>query len=235
MISVCMATYNGEKYLKNQLDSILSLLKEEDEVIVSDDGSLDKTINILNSYTDKRIKVFKNTDKKGVIGNFENAINKSSGDYIFLSDQDDVWVKGKVKRIIQELHKADLVISDAFIIDKNNVKQSKSFFELNKTKPGFINNIINGGYLGCAMAFKKEIKEYVLPFPKKIAMHDLWIGSLVSLKGDVAFIDDKLILYRRHDNNVSYSGEKSQIPFLNRIFYRLRLLVLVSLRFLESE
>ena len=89
MISVCMATYNGEKYLREQVGSILTQLGENDELVVSDDGSTDSTIDILKSYNDPRIKIFINTGRHGVNSNFENALRHADGDYIFLSDQDD--------------------------------------------------------------------------------------------------------------------------------------------------
>ena len=97
-ISVCIATYNGERYIREQLDSILSQLSLDDEVIISDDGSKDSTIEIISSYLDSRIKVFKNNGKHGYVGNFENALNHSSGDFIFLSDQDDIWELQKIEK-----------------------------------------------------------------------------------------------------------------------------------------
>lgn len=236
MVSVCMTTFNGEKYIRNQVDSILSELEVEDELIVSDDNSFDDTLKILNSYNDQRIKIYTNDNRKGIIGNFENAIKKSSGDYIFLSDQDDIWIKGKVEKTVTLLKKSDLVISDAYIIDENETKLNTSFFEVNNTKYGFFVNIIKSGYLGCAMAFKKEVKNYILPFPIKIPMHDLWIGSLVYLLGgDVTFSKEKMILYRRHGNNASYSGEKSKISYFNRIKYRFELLLLLVCRYLSQK
>lgn len=95
MISVCMATYNGEEYIKEQLESILCQLGEMDEIIISDDGSTDNTLNIIESYNDSRIKIHINTGKHGFVYNFENALQKAKGEYIFLSDQDDIWLPEK--------------------------------------------------------------------------------------------------------------------------------------------
>ena len=103
MISVCIATYNGEKYIKEQLDSILPQLKKLDEIIISDDKSKDKTLKIIKTLNDSRIKIFTNP-KKGLISNFENAITKSSGDYIFLSDQDDIWHENKIQFYLTVLY-----------------------------------------------------------------------------------------------------------------------------------
>ena len=106
MISVCIATYNGEKYLRKQLDSILNQLEYNDEVIISDDGSSDETLNIISSYNDKRIHVFHNKGEHGVVKNFENGLNHVLGDYIFLCDQDDIWKSNKVQVVLNELKDA---------------------------------------------------------------------------------------------------------------------------------
>ena len=112
MISVCMATFNGEKYIKEQIQSILNQLSLDDEVIISDDGSSDKTLEVINHINDKRIKVFTNTHKHGFTHNFENALNHANGEYIFLSDQDDIWAEEKVNKVMESLIYNDLVIHD---------------------------------------------------------------------------------------------------------------------------
>ena len=100
MISVCMASYNGEKYIKEQIDSILKQLSDEDELVISDDGSTDNTLSVIQSIHDKRIKLIHNQGEHGYSRNFENALKNSKGDYIFLSDQDDVWKDNKVETIL---------------------------------------------------------------------------------------------------------------------------------------
>lgn len=220
-ISVCMATYNGEKFIKEQLESILCQLGENDEVIISDDGSTDNTKYIIEAFKDKRIKFFKNSGPKGVVHNFENALNKSSGDYIFLSDQDDVWNKGKVDKVVYELQKCDLVLTDAYVVDSVGSIIHKSFFELNRSRKGFFKNIIKNSYLGCAMAFNRKTLEACLPFPSKIPMHDWWIGLIAEKKYKVVHISDKLINHRRHSNNTSFSGENSEYSFLTKLKFRL--------------
>jgi len=209
MISVCMATYNGEKYIAEQVKSILPQLGEGDELVVSDDGSTDNTIRILESFNDNRIKIFhhsKNSNNKHPFypptKNFENALAKANGDYIFLSDQDDIWVPDKVEKIIPYLKKDTLVISDAWIINENLEKQEK----LSKYMPykkGYFKNLCKCTTQGCRIAFTKNIKNFCLPFPNGVIIHDFWIRQLAELKFEVNYISEPLILYRRHSNNLS--------------------------------
>ena len=229
MISVCMATYNGEKFIKQQIDSILAQLNDEDELIISDDGSRDHTVEIIANYVDPRIKLFYNSTRHGVIPNFENALRQSQGDYIFLADQDDIWHPDKVKICVEELQKGNaLVLSDAIIIDENNNTISPSFFAERNTKMGFGHNFIKSSYMGCVMAFRRELLKIFLPFPKYIAMHDLWIGYIVELvKLPHCFLERKLHYYRRHGNNVT---GVAALSVWNRILYRLCTLACVCVR-----
>lgn len=220
-ISVCMATYNGGKYIKEQLDSILSQLNENDEVIVSDDSSTDNTVQIIKSFKDNRIKIFENQKFKSPIFNFENALNNATGDIIVLSDQDDIWKANKIETIKKYMHNYDLVLSDADIIDEKGNILHKSFYKLNGSKNGFIKNIVKNSYLGCTMAFNKKILDKSLPFPKDLPMHDWWIGLISEMYGKTYFIEDKLINYRRHGNNASPTGEKSKYSFFQKVIFRL--------------
>lgn len=224
MISVCIATYNGEKFLKEQLVSILSQLGNNDEIIISDDSSTDKTMLVVNSFNDKRIKIFENQSFSSPIYNFENAIKHAQGDYIFLSDQDDIWLSSKVERTLYYLKENDLVLSDCKIVDENLNVLNDSFFAMMSSRKGFFSNLIRNSYMGCCMAFKKEILDYILPFPKNLAMHDSWIGLSVELNGNSFFLNEPLILYRRHDNNASFTSKKSQYPLTYKIRYRLKLI-----------
>lgn len=216
-ISVAMATYNGEKYIKDQIDSILKNLNENDELIISDDGSLDSTRKIIDLYNDKRIKLI-DGPKKGVKQNFANAIQNTTGKYIFLADQDDIWIDNKVKIVVDTFKKnnSTLVIHDAQVFDNENKKiLYQSFFKYRNSGPGIIKNIYKNTYIGCCMAFDSKIKEKILPIPDDIEMHDQWIGILNDIYYNKAiFIEDKLIKYRRHSNNVSQMKHYSVITML---------------------
>lgn len=221
MISVCMATYNGEKYLREQVDSILVQLGENDELVVSDDGSTDSTIDILKSYNDPRIKIFINTGRHGVNSNFENALRHADGDYIFLSDQDDVWHDDKVRICVSALNDNDCVVHDCEITDCDlNIITESMLMEIG-AKSGIFNNIKKNGYTGCCMAFRKEILTSVIPFPKSTKyFHDQWIGLKASLKYKTVFINDRLIYFRRHSSNSSSAADKSRLTFIDKISYR---------------
>lgn len=220
--SIVMATYNGEKYIKEQIDSILVNMKENDELIISDDGSKDKTITIINEYLkkDKRIKLIEGP-RDGVKKNFENAIKKASGKYIFLADQDDIWVENKINTILKifEDNKISVVIHDAKVINEKLEVTLPSFFEYRNSGKGIIKNIYKNTYIGCCMAFKSDLKKYIVPIPNNIEMHDQWIGILAELKGDGSyFLQEKLICYRRHDNNVSQLKHYGLIRMLKNRF-----------------
>ncbi len=234
MISVCIPTYNGEKYLKQQLDSILVQLEKNDEIIVSDDSSTDSTINLLKSYQDPRIRILQGNLYKNPIFNLENALKHAKGDYIFTADQDDIWKNDKVKQMIQALQKYDLVVSDASIINKNGEIIVNSFFKQHHSHKGYWKNLWHNHFLGCCMAFRKDCLQYILPFPKRIAMHDIWIGLCVELHGNTFFLPEKLIYYRRHGNNASQTGEKSRFTRKYQLYYRVYLLVMTTVRRIKS-
>lgn len=232
MISVCIATYNGEKYIREQLDSIIPQLNSDDEIIVSDDSSTDNTLSIINSYNDNRIIVLPSNQFHSPIFNFENAIKNAKGDYIFLSDQDDIWIDNKVKIMINALKQSSLVVSDCFIVDKHGKIIRNSFFQKKPTS-GILRNLIKNNYLGCCMAFRKELLSKALPFPKSIAMHDIWLGLCGDLFYSTSFIPDKLVMYRRHGENASFTAEKSQFSLRYKIFYRLKFLVCLFKRYIK--
>ena len=181
MITVCIATFNGEKYIREQLNSILFQLSLQDEVIVSDDGSTDNTISIIKSFNDNRIKIIDGVHRYSPTLNFENALKEAKGDYIFLADQDDVWKDDKVKICLKWLQHYDCIISDAEVTDENLNITSPSLYQLMNIKSGRVYNILyKNGYTGCCMAFTRRVKEAALPFPKDIPMHDIWIGNVAA-------------------------------------------------------
>lgn len=228
MISVCMATYNGESFIKEQINSILPQLDSNDELLISDDGSTDQTISLINSYKDDRIKII-NGPQKGLIKNFESAIKKSRGEIIFLADQDDVWMPDKVNKMSSHLKNYDLVVSDCRVTDNNLNQIHESFFVLRGSRSGLTKNLIKNSYLGCCIAFRRNLLKKALPFPENIPMHDWWLGLVAEAYYNSCFIKEPLLLYRRHGNNNSPTSEKSKTGIMQMIHWRITLLVNIVL------
>lgn len=219
LISVCLATYNGEHYIQEQLESIISQLPMDAEIIISDDNSADNTLAVIKSIQDDRIRILTGPSM-GVSQNFENALNAAKGDIIFLADQDDVWLPGKVEVTSKYLSEYDLVLADFSIVDVRLQLLQKSFFINHHAKPGLLNNLIKNSYVGASMAFDKKVLQKCLPFPDKLPMHDWWIGLVAEATGKVKFIEEPLMLYRRHNTNASSTSGKSQYTLFQQLKMR---------------
>lgn len=225
MISVCLASYNGEKYIYEQIESILKQLSENDELIISDDGSTDNTIGIIESFKDNRIRVIFNTGKNGYTSNFYNALKEVKGDYIFLSDQDDVWVDNKVGIVMEYLKDYNFVHTNAKIINENGEIICESRNVEYGVKNGYIHNLLKSRYLGCCMAFDKKVLKSLFPVPvyDNKYPHDLWIALIAERYFKTILLDEKLIMYRRHFGNFSNGGESEKYGFIaltKKIFCR---------------
>ncbi len=227
-ISVALAAYKGEQYIAEQVQSILSELGENDELIISDDFPEGKTFGEVEELIakDKRVKYIEGP-KKGVISNFENALRACTGDVIFLSDQDDVWLKGKVKAVTDEIRNgADIVLHDASVADAELNVTETSFFAVHGSNASFIKNILKNSFVGCCMAFTREVMLESLPFPKKLPMHDWWIAlNAMKKKRKIVLLNQPLILWRRHGDNVT--GGKTSAA--QKIKWRIR--IVLSLAF----
>ena len=204
-ISVAMAVYHGEAYLDAQLSSILSQLEPEDEIIVSDDCPGGKTEEIVRRFAEQDQRVhYVQGPGRGLIANFGHAISLCGGDAIFLSDQDDVWMPGKANKVKAALEAgALLVLHDACVTDADMHPLEPSFFAVHGSKPGFGANLIRNSFMGCCMAFRRELCGAILPLPEGIPMHDQWIGLIATRLGRVVFLEEPLLFYRRHGGNLS--------------------------------
>jgi glycosyltransferase involved in cell wall biosynthesis len=235
LISVCIPTYNGEKFLQQQLDSILCQSVPVDEIIISDDSSTDKTIEIVKSYNLNYIKVLENQKFKSPIFNLENALKNANGDYIFLADQDDLWHPDKVKIVFEYLKNYNLVVTDCNIIDEKDNILKPSFFEIAKSGKGFFKNFRQNTYLGCCMAFDKKLLNHVLPFPKGIAMHDIWIGLNAEFFSSIYFCNISLVSYRRHGSNASPFRGEFRYSIFYKLKYRIEMLLLIFKNFILKK
>jgi len=230
LISVCLASFNGESYIRKQIESILSS-SLVGELLVSDDGSTDSTLDIVHQLAacDSRIRILMGP-RKGVVKNFEFLLTNARGDIIFLSDQDDIWMDKKINVMLDALKEADLVVSDCYVVDENNRTLFESYFALRKPRKGILLNLYKNSYLGCCMAFKKSISTKALPFPKSIAIHDWWIGLVAETIGKVQFIDSPLVMYRRHGSNQSFLAGGSRNSLFFKIAIRLKMFTSLLLR-----
>lgn len=206
VISVCLASYNGAETIGRQIASILPQLGEKDELIVSDDGSTDDTRGIVAAIAraDARVKLIDGPGR-GVIANFGHAIGCAVGEYVYLSDQDDVWMPDKVLRVQAAFAAGGcaVVVHDARVVDGNGGVLVPSFFKRHGSAPGLWRNILRNSYMGCCMAFRSDRIPLVLPIPRSVCMHDQWIGILCERRGGSAFLNAPLIDYYRHGRNAS--------------------------------
>jgi len=236
-VSVAMATYNGENYIKQQIDSILSQLGSEDELIISDDHSSDRTASIIEGYMkeDPRVKLFMN-DEKGVTSNFENAIKRTQNDIIFLSDQDDVWKPEKVQTVLSYYEKNPrvlMIMSDITVVDNELNPTIESFYAYRGSRAGVIKNIVKNSYIGCAMSFRKELKQQILPIPRNVPMHDMWIGLVADMKKAALLIPEKLIYYRRHNSTVTTVENNSTLK--EKVIWRFQISTLLMKSYLKNR
>lgn len=234
-LSVCMPVYNGAAWLPEQLDSILVQLGPSDELVINDDGSSDDTFQILKAYQqrDKRIQLLPAKRFGSVVYNLEYILTAAKGEYILLSDQDDVWLPEKVNHMLAALAEHALVVHDCLVVDCNKQTIHPSFFEAHGSGVGRLKNFIRNGYLGCCMGFRRNLLHTALPFPKNLAMHDIWLGNVAAWWYDVHFISDKLIYYRRHGNNASSASETSNNSRLRQLKLRIKLAVQLFKRLLR--
>ncbi len=218
-VSIAMATYNGEKFIEEQIESLLNQTYVNIEIIICDDCSTDNTFQILQDYAkkDSRIKLFKNKRNLGYVKNFEKAISLCNGDYIALSDQDDIWLEKKIEILLKNIGNYDLIHSDAYLINENEKILNKSYSNFSKKQlnpKDIIELAFTPMVTGCTCMFTKDLKEKVLPFCNKIHIHDLWISLIAFKNNGIKYHGESLIKYRQHDNNQIGALKKEKKSFL---------------------
>jgi len=208
LISIAIATYNGEKYLREQIDSILAQTYKNIEIVVCDDQSSDATPSILDEYAKLgKLRYFINETRLGFVKNFEKAISLCLGEYTALSDQDDIWEQNKLEILSGSIDNNMLIYSNAVLVDNANQPLGRQLLDTNSVNPiggsnnkAFIfNNCVSGNTLLC----RKELLKYALPLPDGIPYHDLWLAFVASTVGSIRFVDLPLVRYRQHENNIT--------------------------------
>jgi len=218
-----MTTYNGEKYLKEQLDSIINQTYKNIEIIVQDDCSTDKTIDILNQYK-KHITIYKNNTNLGYIKNFETLIQKTNGNFIALCDQDDIWEKDKIEILLDNIKGYSLIYSNSLLVDEYGNSRHKTLKD--KLKNNFINSNepLNFLFDNCVSAHSMLFQKELLPYLKKLPTHlyfDQYIAIVASSLNGVKFINKNLVKYRQHSNNTLGNKKKNNISLISKINIKL--------------
>jgi len=208
LVSIALCTYNGEAYLREQLDSIVNQSYPAIELIAVDDCSSDNTLNVLQEYAAKYpfIKVYVNPENLGYIRNFEKALQLCNGDFIALSDQDDIWDLKKIEKQVNSIGKNLLIYHDSEFVDQNGQSLHRKMSDIMNLYRGdqpeaflFFNCIS-----GHSVLMKKELRNELLPFPNAY-FHDWWMGYVAANLGSIDFISECLVKYRQHqkaDTNI---------------------------------
>ena len=230
-VSVCMASYNGEPFIEKQILSILENLGQDDELIIVDDCSNDKTIEIIENFNDSRIKLNVNAKNSGEVYSFSKAIELSNNEVIFLCDQDDIWIKGRV-----DIMKSYLMNSDAILLTSNfswiddQDRRIQIDFDgvCSDTSEKYYRNILDifigkTNYFGCAMAFKRNLIPVICPIPSYVESHDLWIEKSANIIKSNLHINEETFYKRKHGYNVT--STTSNRPILQKLNSRVIFLV----------
>ena len=213
-VDILVATCNGEKYVKEQIDSILNQTYENIRVIVSDDRSDDSTPKILKEIakSDKRVILNLQKERLGVINNFEFLLKQVKSNFYMFSDQDDFWLPNKVEKMMerQKQENADLVFGDLEVVNEKLETMYPSYGDymlLNRKIKKCINsyeyNYLYNCVTGCTILGKTSMLDKILPLPNtsKYVLHDHWIGIITGIYGKVAYVEETYIKYRQHGNN----------------------------------
>jgi glycosyltransferase involved in cell wall biosynthesis len=223
-VEILLATFNGEKFLARQIESVISQTHTNWRLLISDDGSTDSTLEIATRFSlqDQRIAVVNSSKQGGVVPNFSKALSFAAADYFMFCDQDDVWLDDKIAIMLDHLIKMEethgknvpiLGFSDLSVVDHDLSEISESFYVANKLDP---NNNLDSRYLmwsssvyGCTVIFNAALARIAAPIPAGMPMHDQWFALVATLTGLVFYVPKRTIMYRQHSANVVGARRKN--------------------------
>ena len=225
-VSIALASCDGERWIGEQIGSILRDMGPDDELVVADASSRDRTLEIVEGFADPRVRIVRGLPRGDIPGTFERALRECRGRLVFLSDQDDIWLEGKVPRCSSALEgsPAELLLHDARIVDGEGREIAPSFLDRIGYRTGFLANLWKPAYLGCALCAKRSLLDRALPFPPRVPMHDWWLGLLAERGGGVLVLREPWILHRRHGRNASYGPGESRFGPWRRLAMRISIL-----------
>lgn len=234
MVDILLPVFNGEHYLADQIDSYFAQSYDNWKLIIRNDGSTDNSQSVINSYCEKfpeKIEcILEPKENIGLVGSMNILLNHSDGDYIMFSDQDDVWLSEKIQISLDEVHKLEkeatkvpvMICTDAKCVDSNLNLIEDSFFRNQKFKDGVVGDtekmLALNEVQGCTVMINRAAKDYIMPLPDFLHIHDMWIGVMISHYGKVSYIHKPTLLYRQHTKNTLGLTSVSLRYFINRGF-----------------
>jgi len=222
-VSVLLIAYNGEKYIARQIESIVCQLRRDDELIISDDGSVDQTISIIKNLQQKyqNIKLVYGPHR-GIAANLTNAYMQAKGDIVCFSDQDDIWNPVKLSTISVAFSNnptIDVILHDAQICDQHERMLPYTLFTSRKSSHGIFSNLLRSTYYGCCMCFRRSFLQQYMPLPDNLISYDQYFGLKAEWNKKSLFIDSPLLVHRYHGQNQSH-----RLSGIERIFFRMKLI-----------
>ena len=217
-VAIVMATYNGERYIREQVDSILASSYQDFELFIFDDGSKDHTLQILQEYElqyPDKIHVHQNAENQGVVANFLHGVCKTTMDYVMFCDQDDVWKPGKIAMTLKRMRNMEaqadksipmVVFTDAVMVDGDLNTISNSFFcssHLNPCKTDLPHMLMENKLIGCTVMINAALRKVLQSnrLPNSARYHDWWIALIAASMGKISYIREGTLLYRQHGGN----------------------------------
>lgn len=216
-VTVCVATFNGASYVRQQLVTILEDISPTDEIIVVDDGSSDRTTSIIFEIDDPRILLHRNSTNQGHVRAFERAIALAGGKIVCLADQDDLWPKGRTAKLAEALGDFDVVAGRFAILPLSAAANPSGLRADDSAHPWRnIGGLALGrrDYYGSVMAFRAPLRRYLLPIPRYVEAHDHWLALTGAICGKLGHVEDVVVLRRLHDANLSPRTRRTLIPML---------------------